>query len=1465
MKSKSYLNLGASLAFRLLLVMAVVSMLFVVAPKQPAQAQDPITETFTILDVNGDGLPPTTDLCSSGYEWDSLGSKQITLSSTPMSILSITFDLYYTTCAIGDQWEFYLNENLLGGASDPVQGDCICTPAASKYPQQITFSDSSTLTALWQANSTNELRVVPVGSYFAITYYGVSITYEPAVRAVISPSTQSFNVGGTAAFDASSSYSYSGNIVSYEWDFGDGNTGIGVAISHEYSQGGIYTVELTVSDDAGYQNSTTAMVYVSGPPQVITVPWRYNLPHETWNGNPAILKAVVKSLALPLSYTWDFGDGTSESGTITTEDAKYEIEAYHTYPDSSPETPYVATLTVTDPDGRSGYAQYRLVVKEKTLEVETNVAIDDGLWWAHKQIERYDVNGVLAGKWSEGYDIAPTAATVLAFEVQGHRPGGNPDQNPYIETVQRGLNHLFTRMSPQSINGQPYGNPDTNANGFGISLVSGSYTYEMGIVMMALAASGTPDQNAETGPANVIGRTYRDILTDLVDMCAWGQNEINDSGGRGGWRYAWNDYNSDNSATQWPVIGMESAETNWGIYAPEFVKRELDLWLATSQNPSSGGFGYTSAWEWVNPTKTGAGIAGLNFAGVAQSDLRVQNALSYLNNNWSYSGQDGVWNNNYGMYAIMKGMRTAQPEITMIGSHDWYTEFARFLVDQQSPDGSWPQSSGYTSGQKLDHAFAILILTPSVVSPPPVADLKIIPQQARPGAVFTFDGSGSYHLDPARQIVQYNFDFGDGTSYSETADNAPDGAFDGITTHVYPDTVESLEGLPGQLHEYMVSLTVTDDNPEGALMDTARNSLTISLENHPPVAIPGGPYIGYVNMPVVLDGIGSYDPDAGAPLYNHIVSYEWELDGIAPYDFDDGLSMAVNWTWTAQGTYNVGLRVTDRFGETNTAWTTVTIGEAIPTELYVNPDMETEYGDTINLEARLTTPTGDFVSGQLIKFWIDVDKNGSFDPSEFVGSAMTDETGWAALPYIATLTPDFYPVQAMFEGNDPYLPSLNDGFLEIEKMGTILTYTGPSSGYTGELVSLSVLLTDTDGNPLAGKQVDINFGSQPAMVLTGADGIGTVELTVQQGAGIISIDSSFDGDDYYEPSSDTDPFEITNSAPTIEPIDDQTADEGSTISVATTFADVDTGQTHSATVDWGDGVVEPAALNPQTGVISGSHLYKDNLPGDAAYAAKICVKDSADAETCAPFSVFINNVAPTVGSITGPIVPIAVNTSVSLSASFTDPGVLDTHTAVWIWNDGSTSVGTVVEANGSGTVTGSHNYATADIYTVKLTVTDKDGGTGESIFEYVVIYDPNGGFVTGGGWINSPEGAYKPDPTLIGKATFGFVSKYQKNQTMPTGNTEFQFHVAGMNFHSESYQWLIITGGNYARYKGTGTINGEGSYKFMIWAGDGTGAGHTDTFRIKIWSENQNGVETVIYDNGTDQIIASGSIIVHAK
>ena len=59
---------------------------------------------------------------------------------------------------------------------------------------------------------------------------------------------------------------------------------------------------------------------------------------------------------------------------------------------------------------------------------------------------------------------------------------------------------------------------------------------------------------------------------------------------------------------------------------------------------------------------------------------------------------------------------------------------------------------------------------------------------------------------------------------------------------------------------------------------------------------------------------------------------------------------------------------------------------------------------------------------------------------------------------------------------------------------------------------------------------------------------------------------------------------------------------------------------------------------------------------------------------------------------------------------------------------------------------------------MQVTVTDDDDASDTAIFEFVVVYDPSGGFVTGGGWIDSLEDAYAADSSLVGKANFGFVS-----------------------------------------------------------------------------------------------------------
>lgn len=179
-------------------------------------------------------------------------------------------------------------------------------------------------------------------------------------------------------------------------------------------------------------------------------------------------------------------------------------------------------------------------------------------------------------------------------------------------------------------------------------------------------------------------------------------------------------------------------------------------------------------------------------------------------------------------------------------------------------------------------------------------------------------------------------------------------------------------------------------------------------------------------------------------------------------------------------------------------------------------------------------------------------------------------------------------------------------------------------------------------------------------------------------------------------------------------------------------------------------------------------------------------------------------------------------------------------------------------------------FTEANVLSVCTRGTDEYGNTSDAQCIFLPVYDPDGGFVTGGGWIWSPQGAYPSDLEAEGQANFGFVSKYKKGANQPIGQTQFHFQAGDLNFHSDSYDWLVIAGSK-AMYKGVGSINGEGEFKFMLTAGDGDlkNTPVPDTFRIRIWEE-VNGVEETVYDNQLgDELDADattevqGSIIIH--
>jgi|GEM_PF-1101656 len=318
---------------------------------------------------------------------------------------------------------------------------------------------------------------------------------------------------------------------------------------------------------------------------------------------------------------------------------------------------------------------------------------------------------------------------------------------------------------------------------------------------------------------------------------------------------------------------------------------------------------------------------------------------------------------------------------------------------------------------------------------------------------------------------------------------------------------------------------------------------------------------------------------------------------------------------------------------------------------------------------------------------------------------------------------------------------------------------------------------------------------------------------------------------------------------------------------------------HTATIEWGDGT-DDTIIEYAVSPMDITHSYEEI----GIYTVNVTVVDEYGRAGTDSMQV-------TVVSIETPIDPVLINTVITATATI-PAGMLpegcsegshdvstegshptEEHTgpsSEWDWGDGSNDIGAII----GNTISGSHAYNSTGIYTVTLKVNYTKGMevvnmTARSA-DYVVVYDPDGGFVTGGGWINSPSGAYTANMDLAGRANFGFISKYKKGASTPIGNTEFQFKMGNLDFHSDNYQWLVIAG-PHAKYKGIGTINGMGDYGFMLTATDSNinGGGDSDAFRIKIWNET----ESIVYDNepfneddaNATTSISGGSIQIHNK
>jgi len=142
------------------------------------------------------------------------------------------------------------------------------------------------------------------------------------------------------------------------------------------------------------------------------------------------------------------------------------------------------------------------------------------------------------------------------------------------------------------------------------------------------------------------------------------------------------------------------------------------------------------------------------------------------------------------------------------------------------------------------------------------------------------------------------------------------------------------------------------------------------------------------------------------------------------------------------------------------------------------------------------------------------------------------------------------------------------------------------------------------------------------------------------------------------------------------------------------------------------------------------------------------------------------------------------------------------------------------------------------------------------------------GFVTGGGFIETPAGADKSDRKHADKSDklhFAFTAKFLHHSLVPSGNAEFQWKSDDMNFKSTKITALVGMGAK-AQIIGTGTINGKGVYGFIatVIDGDLINKKSEDRFRLQIL-----GPGGILFDSddgdsdGATTPLSGGSIVIH--
>ena len=174
-----------------------------------------------------------------------------------------------------------------------------------------TFGDGGTGTGsspshTYGAPGTYTVTMTPkdalTGSTAAPVEHTVVVNDLPTASFTISPNPAPTSVA--VGFNGSASNDPDGSIVSYEWNFGDGNIGSGATTSHTYVSSGTYTVTLTVTDSGKQTAKVTHSATIT------------TLPAHWYQNNTRRGKAIAEGVSVPV-ISWGTLTLSSGAGTVS--------------------------------------------------------------------------------------------------------------------------------------------------------------------------------------------------------------------------------------------------------------------------------------------------------------------------------------------------------------------------------------------------------------------------------------------------------------------------------------------------------------------------------------------------------------------------------------------------------------------------------------------------------------------------------------------------------------------------------------------------------------------------------------------------------------------------------------------------------------------------------------------------------------------------------------------------------------------------------------------------------------------------------------------------------------------------------------------------------------------------------------------------------------------------------------------